>query len=156
MILLAHMIFGAGVGFLFKNPYLGVVAAFGSHYFLDMLPHVEYLESTESSVQKIKSDSFKKWLPDFTKVSIDFFLAILIIFLCSGNQFIVYVYAMAAIIPDGITVIHTLFPSIIFKQHQQFHGSIQHFTRNKKFSLFWRISTQVLAILVGIILLISR
>lgn len=174
MILIVHMLFGAALGSIVKNPALAVFLAFLGHYFLDIFPHIEYLKSTEGSIKKIKSGKWQEYLPDILKVFLDFCLGILIIFIFSKNQPIIYVCAAIAIVPDGLTVIHNLFPNTILKKHHQIHGGKIHFLKHKKtralnelsarpstkniifsalVSIPFRITTQVLVALVSIILL---
>lgn len=157
MILLAHMVFGAAIGYtaysLTNNIWLAIVLAYLSHYFLDVFPHIEYLESVESAIKQMKEKDWKGRIPDAIKVFIDFCLGLLLILLFSKNYIIIYIYAFVAIVPDGVTVIYTLFPNSLLARHQKFHGAIQYLTKKKKFSKFWRIATQALAVVISIVLL---
>lgn len=155
MILLVHMLFGAAVGSLANNVYLGIALALASHYVADILPHVEYLDSVESSIQELKTGGFKKYTAGMARVLADFLLGLAVIFFFAGNAAAFYVYAVLAIMPDGLTVISNLFPNKFLAAHNHFHTQTLHYlTKKKKFSLFWRIATQAAIAMASILLLI--
>lgn len=157
MILLVHMLFGAAVGTLFKNPLTATGAAFISHYCLDLLPHRDY------PIKNITEKNWGKALPDFMKVIADFALGIIIIFLVSKGRFIIYASGLAALIPDGLTLANCLIPNAILGWHHRIHMKIQFLTnppegkplhhRGQKISTFWRIAAQVLIVAVSVIVL---
>ena len=156
MILLVHMLFGAAIGYkiysVTNNVWLALFLAFWGHYFLDLFPHVEY------SVNNIKNKLWKKSLSDFSKIFLDFFFGFFVIFLFSnrqlGGQFIIYLCALTAVIPDGLTFINYIFPNSVLNFPDKIHGGkIHYLTKNKKFPLSWRISTQTATIIISIILL---
>lgn len=155
MILLVHMIFGVAIGSLFHNPAIAVVAAFFSHYFLDLFPHVEYLEGAEKLTQKIKREKWQNNFYDILKVIADFCAGLFLVFYFSANNLPIYFYyAIIAVIPDGLTVMNSLFPNKFLEIHYKIHGEkIQYLTKQKKFPLMWRILTQSIAIIVSIIFL---
>lgn len=159
MILLVHMLFGAAVGYktysLTNNVWLAIFFALLSHYFLDIFPHIEYLKSVENSIKKVKFEKFNSYFGDMSKIVLDFILGIFFIFVVSKNYPAIYLYAFLAIVPDGFTVVNLFFKNPVLAIHQKFHGNIQYFTKKEKFSVFWRISTQVLAFLISVILLAS-
>lgn len=154
MILLVHMIFGAAIGYsaftATHSIFLAMLAALLTHYFLDLFPHIEYIESAEISITKLKTSGLKKRLPDIIKVLADFCIGLFLIFLFSTNNPLVYLFAFISIIPDGITVIYTIFRFTFLAKHQQFHVAIQYLTKQKKFPVFWRIFTQAIAVLSGL------
>ncbi len=146
MILLAHMLFGAAIGAQLDNPYFALPLALLGHYFLDIFPHVEY------SISHIKNKEWKKAWPDFLKVFLDFLLALVIIFWFSKNQPLMYACALIAIVPDGFTLINSVVKNKILAAHSNIHeGRIHYLTKQKKFPIFWRIATQVAAIIISII-----
>ncbi|MDO8530179.1 MAG: hypothetical protein Q7S10_02120 [bacterium] len=154
MILLAHMIFGAAIGSMTSNIPLALFGALASHYFLDLFPHIEYLHSTENSVKKMQSKDIKKFLPDMARVLVDFSLGILVIFIFSSGQPILYLCALVAIIPDALTVVTLLFPNKLLLFHHQFHTQKVHYlTKKKHFPVFWRIITQVIIVIISIAIL---
>lgn len=156
MILLVHMLFGAAIGSAINNVYLAIILAFLGHYFLDMFPHVEYIKSAENSIQKLKSATIRESLKDTTKVFVDFLLGLLAVFMFSNNSPIIYLCALVAIVPDGITVIHTLFPTKLLTPHQNIHTAIQYLTKQKKFPVAINIATQATAIIISILILNLR
>jgi len=147
MILIVHIIFGAAIGsLLVKNPILAVVLAFLSHYFLDFFPHIEY---------PITNGDFKQWrkiMPTFLRVALDFFFGILLIMIFSKNQLVIYICGLFAAIPDAFTVLRYIKPNKILESHYQIHQKIQ-FLKHKKIPVFWRVITQVVVIAISIILL---
>ena len=154
MILLVHMLFGAAIGSIVPNVTLAIILALLGHYFLDLFPHIEYLDGVENSIESIKSDAWNKKIKNMFKVFLDFCLGILLIFLLSKNQPIIYICALAAIVPDGLTVLHALFPNKILQAHHNVHGGkIHYLTKQKDFHKFWKVSTQVVVVIVSAILL---
>jgi len=154
------MLFGAAIASLAPNIYLGVFLALASHYFLDLFPHIEYLESTKASVKKIKSGNKKEYLADGIKVLLDFSLGLALIFSISGATTVhaiawtTYLFALVAILPDGLTVITHLFPNALLKKHHQIHsGPIHYLTKQKNFPLFWKVFSQSLAAAISIAIL---
>lgn len=153
MILLVHMIFGAAIGSLFRSPATAIASAVLSHYFLDLFPHIEYLESTENLIVKTKKGKLKNIFPDAIKVLFDFMGGLLLVIFFSDNNILTYGCIIAAIAPDGLTIINSVFPNKITRIHHKIHGEKIHFLKNnKKISKFWRIISQVTAIVVGIII----
>jgi len=154
MILLVHMLFGALIGQKILNPFLAVILAFLSHYFLDLLPHIEY------PIENIVNKQWKKAIPDIFRVVLDFCLGILLVLLFSTNQLIIYFCTFLAILPDGFSVISLIVKNKVLQKHNKFHQDKIHFLKQKKFSEApisepWRILTQVTVVIVFIILLIT-
>jgi len=146
MILLAHLIFGALIGQKISNPFLAVILAFLGHYFLDVLPHTEY------SIENIEKKQWRRALPDALRVVLDFCLGILLISLFSKNQPIIYMCAFAAVLPDGFTLLNRLLPNKASEAHGKFHQKT-HFLKHKKISVFWRVASQVVVVLICVIFL---
>ncbi|OGZ70669.1 MAG: hypothetical protein A3F47_00215 [Candidatus Staskawiczbacteria bacterium RIFCSPHIGHO2_12_FULL_38_11] len=142
------MLFGAAIGALVQNALLAIILAFLGHYFLDVFPHIEY------KIENIKNKIWKNSLPDFLKVFLDFCLGILIISLFSKNNLVIYICAFVAMVPDGLTLVSYAFPNKISKAHDYMHTQkIHYLTKQKKFPIFWRITTQAIAIIISIALL---
>lgn len=148
------MLFGAALGVAIKTPYIAIIAAYLGHYFLDLFPHVEYFESVESAISKLKTKRQKKVF-DISKVLLDFSFGLLIIFFMQNHNFIAVICGLVALIPDGLTVIYHLFPNQLLKEHQYFHSKVVHFLKHKKISVVWRIFTQVMAAVVSMAILWS-
>lgn len=143
MILLVHLLFGAAVGSTIKNVPLAVILAFLSHYFLDLFPHIEY------NIENIG----KKQCPAILKILLDFLLGVLFISVFSKNQYIIYICAISAILPDGLTVLGRIIPGKVLAVHNKIHTGKIHFLKYKKISNFWRVSSQVAAAVIALTLL---
>lgn len=155
MILLVHMVFAAAVGYrafsLTQNIWISFLLALVSHYFLDVFPHVEYLSSAEDTVKKVRAGGFKHF-PEIATVSLDFFLGLLFVFLLNG-QTMVYIFALLGALPDGLSVITWIRPNRALQIHHEFHGKKVHFLKHKKISNFWRVSVQVVVVVIAVLLL---
>ncbi len=73
MVLTSHILAGAAIATRINNPILGFVLAFLSHYFLDFIPHREYL------IKNVKEKQWSKSYFDFLKIALDISLGVLII-----------------------------------------------------------------------------
>jgi len=164
MILLVHLLFGAAIGSAIKNVPLAIVLAFLSHYFLDFFPHIEY------GIENIEKKQWRKILPDVLKVLLDFLSGILLIWIFSdplagSGRAIIYICAFMAILPDGFTVLNYLVSNKILEVHNKIHHQKIHFLRENpsgpkgyplkkiKISRFWRIASQVAAVIISVVLL---
>jgi len=143
------MIFGVAVASLIKSPYLAIILALLSHYFLDLFPHIEYPVDNLKKIHK----NFKQALPEFFYLIIDLVSGFLFIFLFTDKSFIYFTYASISIIPDFLTVLSAIMPNKILKIHDLFHRKYIHFLRDKKINIFWRIFVQILVIVISIIIL---
>ncbi|MFH1036640.1 MAG: hypothetical protein V1756_01035 [Patescibacteria group bacterium] len=148
MILTAHLLAGAAVATVIKNPFLGLSLAFLSHYLLDTIFHREY------NIENILEKRWEKSRTEFLSIFLDFFTGISLVLLLSKNLSLALPGAFMASLPDGFALLYfLLFPNISFiKIHNKLHQKI-HFLKNKKIRLFWRISSQILVISFSIYLL---
>jgi len=146
MILLAHLLLGATIASKIENIPLAIILAFLSHYFLDFFPHIEY------RIENIKNKQWSKSFPDFLRVFLDFFSGILIILLFAGVQPIIFAVSLFSILPDGLNFLNLIFKNKLLKIHFNLHEKI-HFLENKKISVFWRITSQALIIIISLILI---
>ena len=146
MILLVHLLFGAAIGSVVKSIPSAIILAFLSHYLLDLIPHVEY------DIESITKKQWHKKIPAFAKIALDLLSGILLIFLFSRNQPILYACAFFAILPDGFTVLNILFPNKILESHSKLHPEKVHFLKDKKISRFWRLMGQVIIVIVSLAL----
>ena len=105
------------------------------------------------SIENIKARNWAKSVPDFTKVAIDMILGFIVIYLFSGNNPIVYIGVITALIPDSLTLISRSFPNKFLAKHDDFHIEKVHYLKHKKISNFWRILTQIIAVAVSFFLL---
>ena len=148
MTLTPHLLLGAAIASKIEYFPLAIILAFLSHYFLDLIPHIEY------SINNISEKQWQKSLPDILRVFLDFSFGILLILIFSNNHLIIYICSFVALIPDSLTIISSIFPNIFLSKHDKFHTKKIHFLRHKKISIFWRILSQLLVIFISILLLI--
>jgi hypothetical protein len=141
------MLFGALIAQRISSPFSAILLAFLGHYFLDFFPHIEY------SIENIKNKNWKKSLPDFLKIFLDFLIGIALIFALSNNQPIIYVCAFLAILPDGLSMLGYVLKNNFLDKHNDFHQIKLHYLKNKKISLFWRIFSQIIIIVICVFLL---
>ena len=147
MILTPHLLLGAAIASKIEYAPAALLMAFLSHYFLDLIPHIEY------SIKNISEKQWQKSLPDILRVFLDFSFGMLLILIFSKNQPIIYICAFIALIPDSLTIINSIFPNRILKIHNNIHRGKIHFLKHKKISTFWRILSQLLVIIASIFLL---
>ena len=138
MILTCHLLAGAAIASKISNPIWALLLAFLSHYFLDVIPHWQY------SIENIRGKQWEKSLFDFLKVFLDILAGILLIFIFSKNQPIIYAGAFLAISPDGLTLLGLIFSNKLLEHNDDFHQQKIHFLKYKKIPRFWRIFSQVL------------
>lgn len=147
MILLVHLLLGAAIGQKISNPYMAIILALLSHYVLDLIPHFDY-----SLTDTDKRHWIRLW-PNIIKISIDLAVGILLIVIFSANRLIIYTCAFFAALPDGLTVINSIFPGQYLELHRRFHIDIIHAKKDQKISNFWRILGEIIVVLISIILL---
>jgi hypothetical protein len=141
------MIFGAAIAHLVKNIWLAIILSVLGHYFLDLIPHVDY------PLKDVDENRRRKLSFGFIKVALDISVGILLILIFSSFQPITYICVFFSILPDGLTVLKYIFPgNKILEGHYWFHQKI-HFLKHKKISNFWRITTQIVVVLVSITIL---
>ncbi|MEK7061636.1 MAG: hypothetical protein AAB957_00025 [Patescibacteria group bacterium] len=152
MTLTPHLLLGAAVASKIEYLPAALLMAFLSHYFLDLIPHIEY------SIDNITKKQWQKSMPDILRVLLDFSFGMLLILIFShpstNGQIVIYIGAFIALIPDSLTIISSIYPNKILLKHDQFHREKIHFLKHKKISTFWRILSQLLVIIISIILLI--
>jgi len=161
MILTPHLVLGAAIASKIGYIPLAIILALLSHYFLDLIPHMEY------SINNIQEKQWRKSLPDFLRVFLDFFIGILLLLIFSNNQPMVFVGAFLGILPDGFSFLNYILPKSMnnmsqkfivilnkfLKTHSYIHQEKIHFLKHKKISSFWRTLSQILAIIVSLLLL---
>jgi len=148
MLLTPHILTGVAIIILVQNPILGLIFVLLSHYFLDLFPQTEY------SVKNIRNRQWSKSLPDFLKTFLDIVLGLSIVFLTVGYTPLILIAVFVAILPDGFTLLHSIFPAnSLLKKHMEIHAAINNVCENKKFPAFWGIVSQVAIILIAILLL---
>jgi len=148
MIFTCHLLAGAIIASKIKVIYLVIPLAFLSHYFLDLLPHVEY------SIPYIKERRWFYAFFDFMKVALDLALGVFIILFFSNNYFLAFLGGFFAVLPDGLVFLQLLLPSKVTGIHSAFHDKI-HSSRDQKNPLvvIAGIATQVVIVILAIIFL---
>lgn len=147
MILIPHLLLGAVIGSKIEYAGLAIALAFLSHYLLDSIPHIEY------SIYNIEKKQWEKSLLEFLKVFLDFSFGILLILIFSNNQPIIFICAFSAILADGLSLLNSIFSNKILKIHRNIHQKKIHFLKHKKISIFWRILSQTLVVVICVLLL---
>jgi hypothetical protein len=146
MILLAHMLLGAAIGSRVGNLPLAIVLSLAGHYALDFVPHIEY------SIKNLEEKNWRRALPDFFKVFLDFLAGLSLIYFFSANRPIIYLCAIVAILPDFVTLLGWILPEKILGWHYDLHEKI-HWLKYKKIPRFWRIASQVTVVVICLALL---
>jgi len=147
MILAPHLLLGATIALKVQNPVLAIILALLSHYLLDFIPHIEY------NIKNIKERQWHKAGPEIRNVLFDFLAGVLLIFFSTDNTLFVYICAFVALIPDFLTFLNIALPNKILELHSAIHQKKIHFLKNKKISKFWRVSSQIITIIILLILL---
>lgn len=152
MILTPHLIFGAAIASKISNPFLAIPAALISHYLLDTLPHKDYY-----SITNIHQKQWNKSFFDFSKVFLDIFLGGALILLFSDGNILLFLIALSAIVPDGMTLVSILISGnkLIMRQ-QKFHIAMNRIgdaELNKKIPVSLGIISQIAITLIAILLL---
>lgn len=148
MILFVHLLSGAAIASLIKNPALAVILAFLSHYVLDFIPHNEY------SINNLFNKNWRQSFPVFLKIMLDFASGIILILIFSQRTTIIFIAAFFAILPDGFSVINERYK--IFKWHYELHRKKIHYFKNKKIPAFWRIFSQLAIAFASVVILLIR
>jgi len=149
MLLTPHILAGVAVFTQTQNPILGLIFVVLCHYLLDFPPQTEY------SIDRIKSRQWKESAPDFLKVFLDIALGLFVIVLIVGFTPLILTAAFLAIFPDGLTLLHHIFPSNrLLKRHLKIHAKINATCADKKIPAFWGIVSQVIVIVLAIYFLI--
>jgi len=112
MLLTTHAVIGAGIASLFpKQPALGVILAFLSHYALDTIPHWNYaLRSRKYDAENELHGEIlinKDFLRDLIKIGVDFALGLILAFYIFKepnvkNNLLPLLGALAGTFPDAL------------------------------------------------------
>lgn len=149
MLLTPHILTGAAVAARVQNPILGIFFAFLSHYLLDIPPQKEY------SIDNIRERKWNKAHSDFLKVFLDIALGMTIVYAAAGDNYFLFIGALAAIIPDSLTLIQILFPkNRLLQKHQYFHGKLNSISGKRKIPVFWGIFSQVAVAAIAVYFLL--
>lgn len=135
MTLTTHGAVGAGIMVAFSsNPVLGGVLAFGSHFLLDALPHLDYkILSLDKDVHKESQTVKLKWgrevILDLIRIGLDFNLgmlsAVVIYFLFSFNVLSIWFIltgAFLGMLPDLLQFVYGQVGGRVLGLIQNFHN----------------------------------
>ena len=149
MLLTPHILTGVAIITKVRNPVLGLLLVFLSHYFLDCFPQREY------SIKNIKERRWRKSLPDFLKVFFDISFGVLLVFFLSENNPFVFAAIFLAILPDGFTLFYNIFPkNKMLIKHQRWHASINALGENKRLPAYWGVVSQIAVMALAIFFLL--
>ena len=143
MILATHLVIGAAVGAQTNNLAMAFGINLALHYFLDYLPHWDYLEKI---VKK-----------DVPKIAVDFvigvFLLVSLYFIFSKNLNIQLFLAgaLAGVLPDFLQGLYHLFGLTFLKFHNRFHRFI-HYAKNQPITS--GLGIQLLLIIICVLILL--
>ncbi len=152
MILVPHLIISAIIAAKLNSLVLVAFFALLFHYILDFIPHKEY------SIMNIKERSWKKSLPDFIKLGFDLIIGLSFVLLIKIAFNVSYLKILVAIffgtLPDFLGFLGWFIKeNNILKKHSILHTKKIHFLKHKKIPAFWRISSQIIVILIGFLML---
>jgi hypothetical protein len=111
MTLTTHAVVGATLATLTPNPVLGFIIGFGSHYFLDAIPHwsyaVESIKKDEKNSLNTSMTISKDSYNDLLKIGIDGIFGLLLSFVLVGmfhsHSFLVILMgALGGMTPDAL------------------------------------------------------
>ncbi len=153
MIITPHILVGAAIALKIKNPILVFIAAFLSHFVLDLIPHSEYninvLYGLKFSRKFFRENLSRKYILAYLKILSDFFLGIFLIsFILSVHSLkfspLIYLGIFSSILPDIITIIFWQTKILVFKRFLHF----------RKIHSWWGILPQIGLCLIVILIII--
>lgn len=134
MILTTHIVAGAAVAKPFieaGHPVVGIVAAIGSHFVIDMIPHWDYelasIEKNEDNRMDDKIANKSKISSDLLKICSDVTFGFLLVyfssfFILKSSIFILLVSAgLAAAFPDFLQAVYWFYRKFPIIQLKKFH-----------------------------------
>lgn len=150
MILLVHLIFGVALASVTPNLFLAILIALLSHYFLDAIPHIEYVKYKlgDTKLSIIKNSKII-----ILQVILDVLIGILLAVIFTGISYKFFWAGFFAILPDTIFVIGLFWPNKFLDWHEMLDKKIHFLYNNKYFNVFWRIFFQVLIVIISILIL---
>jgi len=131
MTLTTHAIVGATLATLTPNPILGFAIGFGSHYFLDAIPHWAYpvasLEKDRDNSLNTKMIISKSSYKDLLVVSADGICGLLFSFIILGGFYhhdlsMILMGALGGMLPDLLQFCYWMWKPKILKPLQKLHN----------------------------------
>ena len=116
MILAPHMLVGAAVGAQTSNVWVAFLFGLISHYFVDALPHWDYLNV-------FKINNYKHIL----KVSLDLIIGIILVLSLTWSEYniiIIFSAVFGSILPDFLNGIYMNYKTRLLKYHFLIHNKI--------------------------------
>lgn len=148
MLLVAHILAGAAIGYKVHNYWLVFILSFISHFIMDAIPHREY------DVESLKNGLNRKSFGDFLQVLTDLIIGTgLVLWLTWDSSFITYVMIgmLAAVVPDLLTFFYWQTKTPYLKALTDFHRYTIHPKNNKNTPLIWGISSQIIVAVLAFI-----
>jgi len=118
MIIIPHMLVGAAIGRRVRNIWLVFIFGFISHYFLDFLPHWDYLSKIEITNTA-----------HLIKIGLDFILGAFLVFILTrsfSKKRLVFIGVTAALLPDFLNIIYFSFGVYWLNPLVLVHGIAHH------------------------------
>ena len=141
MILSTHAIVGGAVASLApSHPVLAAVAAFASHFVIDAIPHWDYPLKSIAIGKGADNSGLRlngALLTDLAVIAVDACAGLglaLWMFATPASAWVIALGAIAAILPDPLQFVHSLFPHEPLNTLQRFHGWI-----HSKRKLAWKL-----------------
>lgn len=147
MILSTHAVIGGAIASLVpSNPVLAAVTGFASHFAIDAMPHWDYPLRSISVGNCADSRPLKlngALIIDLTSIGVDACAGVALAiwqFATPASASVIALGAMAAILPDPLQFVHSVYPQEPLVTLQRFHEWI-----HSKRKLAWKlgISSQV-------------
>ena len=160
MIITPHFLVGAAIATNIPNPILGLPLAFLSHFFLDFIPHRDYPAFQKISAREGRKGPlakfFRESLTGFLKVTAAFSIAFSTVLFFADNMTLAAIGGFLAISPDFDTLavfFPRLFQNRFFKLFFDFHAGSVHYLEKKEIPIFWKIFSQIAAVVLAIFFL---
>jgi hypothetical protein len=128
MILSTHAIVGGSVASLFPtHPFAAIVAGFASHFVIDAIPHWDCPLRSISLGPRARNRLTLRGprLRDLALIAFDGCAGLALavgLFATPATTLIIALGALAAILPDPLQFVYTLYPGEPLKSLQRFHG----------------------------------
>lgn len=164
MTLLTHAIVGASAGKIFGgNIWIGALAAFLSHFLIDIIPHGSYplhLKETLTD-RKNPENNFiaidKNFFKDLIKMGADFFLGLIFAQLFWNGpslqiDYEILLYALLGTLPDALQFLYYKLRIEPLTSLQKFHLFIHtklHFDDNPKMAILIEATTSFASVLIA-------
>ena len=147
MILSTHAIVGGAIAsFIPSDPLLAVIAGFASHFAIDAIPHWDYPLQSIAVGKGADNRSLRlsrTVLADLAIIAIDASAGLALalwLFATPASVWVIAFGAIAAMLPDPLQFVHSLFPKEPLNSLQRFHHWIH---SKRKLAWKWGVSSQI-------------